>query len=260
MLQKQTRKPYTSSITYNFDTPVDIGRILMSPDLKIQLRGMDGRILEPSSIVSSTQRSRNSDNKKPKLLTSSYSQTDQVAHDPDGIFFKYDDFLFVDTNSRTDMASGKRHSITGLVHAYLSPLAYPSTIRYREIGAYEFVGPRVDAERLGWMTAIDAWLKADHYDPQKKVAVVVDAHHGLLPGINKRTLPVLERFFLPPNFEVIYATADTGMQFGLPYLMRYCDKVASRMFTFILERGHDFCDPVDTNDGRYETFRNWQFN
>ena len=63
----------------------------------------------------------------------------------------------------------------------------------------------------------------------KTVAIVVDSELGALQQYNKREKPLVQGFYLPPGFTLVYASADTGMEFIANQLIRICDKCASEV-------------------------------
>jgi len=248
---------YTAALAYEFDEPVNVRNVLMSRDFGIRLVGLDGRFIQPSRTRLETKRARESGSAKPKLLTTSFTDTARVDKDPDHIFSRYDDFLFVDTNTRKFGPTGRSRSVTGLVHAYLSPLQFPQMVRFKEIGAFEFLDPQVDAERLGWATAIDAWKRSNQFPKGRSVALVVDAHYSLLGSIGARETPIVDGCYLSPGWDIVYASADTGRQFSLPYLMHYCDRVSNWFHDLITQRGEEYCSHTEPKRGVHLGFRNW---
>ena len=49
-------------------------------------------------------------------------------------------------------------------------------------------------------------MKHKNYKPEHRVGLIVDSDLGNLSDFNKRVKPVSDEFYLPTNFELIYAS------------------------------------------------------
>ena len=67
----------------------------------------------------------------------------------------------------------------------------------------------------------------------KTVAIVVDSELGALQQYNKREKPLVQDIYLPPGFTLVYASADSGMEFIANQLIRICDKCAGEVLSCI---------------------------
>lgn len=62
----------------------------------------------------------------------------------------------------------------------------------------------------------------------KPIGIVMDSELGRLKDINARRLPLVEDFFLPAGFEIMYASDATGStEFFANMLIRMCDKAST---------------------------------
>lgn len=81
-------------------------------------------------------------------------------------------------------------------------------------------------ENYFWIYAIRFILEDNSIPIGSKIALVVDSDLGNLGKFNKRELPLADDFYLPPSFNLIYASADSGMEYLPNKIIRYCDRVA----------------------------------
>ncbi len=81
-----------------------------------------------------------------------------------------------------------------------------------------------------WAVAINTvYSQIQNKRRNKTVAIVVDSELGALQQYNKREKPLVQGFYLPSGFTLVYASADTGMAFISNQLIRICDKCASEV-------------------------------
>jgi hypothetical protein len=76
------------------------------------------------------------------------------------------------------------------------------------------------SERFGWAFVCKSIINL----PQEaRVAVIVDSDLGSIPSINRREEPILDDYFLPDRFELLYAS-DTVGGYIANQLLRLCDR------------------------------------
>ena len=79
-------------------------------------------------------------------------------------------------------------------------------------------------EHMAWRLFIKARCRAGDDDENARIGLIVDAEVSLLSGINTCLIPVNDKFFLPDNFEIIYATSDGGREMIVNRLIDACEK------------------------------------
>ncbi|MGP9808635.1 hypothetical protein ACT3TQ_10035 [Halomonas sp. AOP12-C2-37] len=98
----------------------------------------------------------------------------------------------------------------------------------------------INPELIGWKLALD------HVQQPAcggLVGMVVDSEADKLADFNSRTVPYLEKHYLPSHIDLIYASADKGSL--LPNKMiQYCDKTASQALTHLQ---HQFGSALSSN-------------
>jgi hypothetical protein len=80
-------------------------------------------------------------------------------------------------------------------------------------------------ENFGWFCAIREIINNNFRNLSKRVGIVVDCNLGNIPQYNHRQLPIYSDFFLPPNIQLIYASADAGSNF-LNFILKKADQEA----------------------------------
>lgn len=83
---------------------------------------------------------------------------------------------------------------------------------------------KVKIELISWMETIKYLQK--FIPSNKKVGIVIDSELGNLEEYNNRTIPVFEKWYLPDNYTLIYATADSSDEW-CNKMIKQCDKSAS---------------------------------
>lgn len=70
-----------------------------------------------------------------------------------------------------------------------------------------------------------------------KIGIITDTEYSLLKAINQRKYPIYRDYFMPPQFDLLYATADAGPQeFMSNSLIRKCDSLATEYLNEFLAR------------------------
>jgi len=66
------------------------------------------------------------------------------------------------------------------------------------------------------------------YNPSLLIGIVVDSEQDYIEAYNKRLKPIIDDFYLPENFELMYASADASNDTILNQAITYCDKTATQ--------------------------------
>lgn len=81
----------------------------------------------------------------------------------------------------------------------------------------------IEIENYSWIEAIKEIQKEDE---GKRIGLVIDSNLGHIDEYNSRILALADKFFLPENFTLIYASADRSDGW-MNKLIKQCDKMAS---------------------------------
>lgn len=141
--------------------------------------------------------------------------------DPDKALLTHDIVLAVDTNTINDT------SVTAIAQMCFTG----ETNGVIAVNCKVWDNTEVPkAEVHAWAVVINAvYSQLQNKKQNKTVAIVVDSELGALQQYNKREKPLVQGFYLPPGFTLVYASADTGMEFIANQLIRICDKYASEV-------------------------------
>lgn len=146
---------------------------------------------------------------------------------------RFDRFFCVDSN--TYQHSHGRVLITTILEGNSSARTPGgSLLAWRYVVTLLSKAPPKSAELKGWSHAIN-WLESrSRVEPGIRLGLIVDAELGLLPRIQRREISLFEDFYLPREWELVYATADRGVEEYFPNRMifeadKFCRAAASRV-------------------------------
>ena len=94
---------------------------------------------------------------------------------------------------------------------------------------YENYDDKIEIEKNTWVFACkDILLNTAIYN-NPKIALIVDSDLGNLTKITNREIPIVDDFYLPDNIMLVYGSADAGIESIPNYLIRECDRAATKM-------------------------------
>jgi hypothetical protein len=193
--------------------PVVINSISISRDGEIKLLSNEN-IQTPirSNFIKYYERP-----KGPKILVDIPIIKDNLSTNDRKLIAKYNYLYAIDTN--TKIINNK--SITVSCYARFNTKTSIGDIFQPIVLINEII-----TEKMGWVELIRSILRESEFKTELKIAIVVDSDYGNIEKFNKRELPLINNLFLPPNFELIYASTDSGSE-NLPNkLITECDKIA----------------------------------
>lgn len=195
------------------------GAIIIS-DSGITLRDNDTGEEFPINLPLITSYERKSG--KAKILN--YYPSGKLT-DSNKILLEYDCILAIDTNTRGST------SVTAIARCYPNPTSSGFegiiSIKCKQWDSSQSSKPEIQA----WATVIAKMLQNEPETAlHKNIAIVVDSELGLLSEYNTRQKPLIANFYLPPNFSLIYGSADSGGEFIPNKLIQLCDKHAAQFF------------------------------
>ena len=94
------------------------------------------------------------------------------------------------------------------------------------------------------------------YSSEQKIAIVVDSDLGEIDFYNKRTRPIVPGYFLPKNFSLVYASADSGSENLANHMLKLSDKISNVILQGLKET--DTLEGLTKVEGRqFSHFRIW---
>jgi hypothetical protein len=148
----------------------------------------------------------------------------------------FDHFYAIDTNT-LPAPDGRRLSVTAVVEGVAKRLAdgYSFTdirLVHREAHIDVEGNPELHALRC-----VVEQLAVDHPpESGRRIGMITDTEYSKLKEISFRRQPLHGDYYLPPNFDVFYATSDSGSTEYMPNkMMRICDKAAGDALAHAIE-------------------------
>lgn len=149
------------------------------------------------------------------------------------------DLIFwIDTN--TKVLAGQKIHTTAIVRAQpIGRTAQFTYLAWERVRGFEFRGEVERPEAFAWCELIEGVRRDPRRLLQWRICIVVDSDLGKLADINARRQPVWRDYWLPPNFELLYASADAGGGEPLNWLMAIVDRQASLIYDSVARRDPD---------------------
>ncbi len=223
------KKPRTWAINVDMGKPVVVNAIRRLPNGTFELLS-DGFPIVPEKVQFEVGYERE---KNRKVLNVMPIDPNRLSDNPHLTLQKFDLIFAIDTNTR--FVDNKVISVTGIILCKLKlDNDETITVQYAPLHSLEFWNIKdypKNAEKIGWMKSIQLMLQNPEYDPNWEIGIVVDSDLGNLPAYNARSIPIYSNFYLPQNFELIYASADVGKR---EYLVNRLIATSEKMAKFLL--------------------------
>lgn len=245
------RKPRTTSITMDMGKPVAIDAVRVTPNGEVALFHK-GQQINPVQAHLETSYERG---KKAKVLHKSEIPVEKLKTDIHASFCNYDLFYVIDTNTR--IVNNHKISIACVLLCKFQPSGDMTLAFFAPIHAFEFWNIVDKPENIAWREAIMAIMANPDYKKEFRTGILVDSDLGDIPAFNSRHKPIIDDFYLPDNFELIYASADVGKEYFVNKLISECDKEANKIFKIIETAPHDHPSLVTVEDKPFTHQRVW---
>jgi hypothetical protein len=221
--RKNTQKPRTYTVTLDMGKPVIANAVFFDPNKGFTLLN-NGRALRPQkAIVEQTYERK----KRPKVLNRVETHPNILFANPNRILEQFDIIYAVDTNTR--VINSTKISVSGVVGGGKSRIVVEkhTVIRYRPIKCLEFHNVSCKEENLGWKEVIKAICRDQNYNDNKRIALIVDSDLGEIDSYNEKSRPIIESFYLPSNFTLVYASTDSGSENIANKMLKLSDSISS---------------------------------
>lgn len=193
--------------------------------------------------------------KNKKVINRIELDPNSISLDPNESLKKFNFIYAIDTNTKTKEED--IISVTNIVMCIVnSEVENILDIKYKPIHNLEFWNIKDHPENLAWMKVIQYITKAEGYNPNSKIGLVVDSDLGNLPAYNSRSLPIYSDFYLPENFELIYASAEKRDDF-VNHLIGICENLSKSVLTKILRNEVPSTHLEEVSNEPYTHFRFW---
>lgn len=246
------KRPREVGIRFTVDKPTKIDGIIIGPNglLHPALQG------QPIDLATAAAELTYDRRKGKKVLFSAPVDPQKPSLDLNAALLSGQVIIGVDTNTR--LTGQTRVSLTCVVECVVQKNASGYLAEGIPHIAFETHNVIGDPERLGWRLAVEAVRADPHYKPATQVVVVVDSSLSALHQLNSKQLPVLEDWYLPDGFMLIYASADSATASVASQLISTCDKEATALLRRIASEGVDQARLVAAPAGAgYSHYREW---
>ena len=165
---------------------------------------------------------------KPKVLSEIPSMDGHHYTDLIRQILKYDRLVAIDTNTYKEeegiISIGIAHQVFGIPSEegfkfHYIPVNRPFLIR----------GNSEKPENQNWMNLLKFITNHKNHNPNFKIGIIVDSDLANIPSFNRREKPIFENYFLPDNFELIFAS-DTANDSFLNQAIKKCHSLANEAY------------------------------
>ncbi|MEI9477827.1 MAG: hypothetical protein WCO26_14795 [Deltaproteobacteria bacterium] len=212
---KSNRKPRSTTLFLDMGKPVVLNRIAFGKNGYIIVESAAGQEQPTVSHVVTTHERP----KGPKLIHRLIVSPENLTFNPDFALTRYTWVFAIDTNKPE--ASLPNVVFAGIAQAKIVPQADGSLelSMYRDT-VVELHNLNGSPEHFGWAFVCKSSVDLPN---DSLVAVIVDCDLGDIPSLNRREKPIINDYYLPDHFELLYAT-DKGDRYIANQLLRLCDR------------------------------------
>lgn len=201
--------------------------------------------------------------KSPKIISKTDASLTNIRPIPDAILSNYDRIFAIDTNRKYIPDVEMYLSVTGIVagKSHQSYFRNEASISYGVIHAIEFwdKNETLKFERIGWYETIKRIQKAKEITEAHKIGIIVDSYLDDLPNINNRTQPIINDFYLPHNFHLMYANSDKKNSSIMNKMIAASDKHATEIMNNIIQKW-PIGNMIEPSGEPYKYIRHWKNN
>lgn len=198
----------------------------------------DGEVVSAEKVVLSTTYDRP---KGPKILNQQeFKRSSHFTVDNTEVLKCYEQVWGVDTNHRDVFSQSANVTAVTVCDSNGSGDYYP-------VLAIVFGKVKCNPELYGWRKFIEFIMRLDGYEPLKRYALIVDSELGDIEFFNSRKKPIHADFFLPDNWDLIYASSDVGKENILNKVIACSDKTSNKVIELMstLEKNKKYWNEVE---------------
>ncbi|MFZ1081013.1 MAG: hypothetical protein WAO19_03720 [Candidatus Kryptoniota bacterium] len=226
-----TRRPRETTVYFDLGTPKPVNGATINPRTGKVALTYNGVRVVPAKVGTRVGYQRN---KGMKSTVQVDVDPRYLCVSPNFALEQYGSIFAVDTNTR--QYGNDKISVTSIVHGKPSSLKIPekTAISIFERQALEFRNTSFEPEKVGWHEVIVGLQKCPGYHDGMQIALIVDSDLDNLAAFNARVKPILNNHYLPPNFTLLYASADTQGDSIANKMIAMADKDAKEVLTKVI--------------------------
>lgn len=232
---KTLREPRKTEIKVVFSDPVHLAEIRVPKAGLIQFIGKPSSILDlpysslvPTEIDLVCYYERKS---KRKVINAIFLHNSSSALNANVALDRYDHFYACDANTWNFSERGKVSICVAFRGWLTDPYNDQREVKFSKECVINIEGdPGGNPELYAARELIIGIQERGTILPVKPIGIIMDSELGLLKEINARRAPLIEDFYLPVGFEIMYASDATGTaEFLANMLIRTCDKTSTEL-------------------------------
>jgi hypothetical protein len=255
MGRKRTKpKPRTTYVTLDMGRPVTANALWFDPKTGECALLHDGKKLNPKRASADTGYQRQMGHKS---LNRVQLTPDKLYANVNRILEQFDFIYAIDTNCKT--INSATISVTGVVGGVTLKPGIPkhTAVRYSPLKCIELLNPGQKFENLAWKMVIEMIQAAPNFNKNNKIALIVDSDLSNIEFYNSYSKPIYGEFWLPCNFQLVYASTDSGKENIANQMIALADKSANMIFE-ILTSGNQVHEYEAVKNQPYSHIRIWE--
>jgi hypothetical protein len=209
--------------------PVEISFIEVEGG-KLVFKDETGKIIEFSTVTVGDAYIRT---KKPKVLRQLAADPSDITLNTKELLKQQDVTLVVDTNCH-DFGDFRLCVSSSILIMYETKDGRRLANLHRQADFVFCTNCDENPERFAWWDLLSRFTSGPMYDASKNFGLTVDSDLRDLPDINSGRTPVWDQNFLPPGFQILYASADVGAESYINQAMRQCHKRAEKTLSNLI--------------------------
>jgi len=250
------RKPRSMSVVLDLGKPTEVNEVILDRDgNRFRLFSKNEEVI-PKSASFETNYERI---KSEKVINRSLLPPENIYIDPNRQFTLYNKIFAVDTNTR--VIRNDVISVTAVVLCeVVKGLTFHGVVgRYQTVHWIEFRNPQYNPEMTGLRLLIKGIMANPKYYSGMKICLITDCDLDNIGNYNNRILPLVENFYLPTSFNLVYGSADVGKKDYLPNIfMSFADKASDDLLKDI-EKYDEYgrVSQIPSEQASYTYYRLW---
>ncbi|MEY8416655.1 hypothetical protein AAK964_10170 [Tissierella praeacuta] len=199
-----------------------IARCSVNENGKLTINSSHGEL---SLFEITVESSYNRKDKNPKTLLKIPNSSGVI--DINKALSEYDILFSIDTN--TKKVNNSYYSIGVIVKGEIIEKENSLKVEYSEFGSIKSVNEHLSdhIEQYHWMNVIESINKIEEYKSFNRIGLIVDCDLANLTDYNLYNKPMIPGYYLPHNYQLIYASSDAGTEYLPNKMIKMSDKLAS---------------------------------
>jgi hypothetical protein len=229
-------KPRNTTLVFDMGKPTKIDKIVFKEDNRLKVLSAGGEVLPICSYLTT---SYPRENKHPKVINRFSVSPENLTIDPNLILTHYFRVLAVDTNKPEEKIPNVFFTGTVLSEVKLHNKGLIIDIYHQSV--IEFHNLTSPSECFGLSYVCKS---LDNIPQGAKIAIIIDHNLNKIPLFNSREESIMDDYYLPPGFELLYASTDPGDKVIANRLLKICDKISREAARLVVSKSSQDLPPL----------------